>query len=236
MAGCFFTILFAFPILIVLISREKYYPYFFKVAIAWAKTILFVMGFYKEVKYEQEIIKGKSYMYIANHTSMIDIMLMVAVMKNPAVFVGKKELVKIPLFGFVAKKTSIMVDRGNAQSRKEVYDQAQRKIDLGSSICIFPEGLVPSDESIVLSEFKNGAFKLAIEHELPIIPMTFYDCKKRFSYTFFSGSMGKLRVKVHPFIETKELTLKDQEALKKQAFDLIYNELIDDLKTQHSNT
>ncbi len=232
----FFTIFFAFPILIVLISREKYYTKFFKVAIAWAKTILFVMGFYKEVKYEQKIVKGKSYMYSANHTSMIDIMLMLAVMKNPAVFVGKVELTKIPLFGFVFKRTSIVVDRGNTKSRKEVYDQAQRKLNMGLSICIFPEGLVPDDESVVLSDFKNGAFRLAIEHQISIIPMTFYDCKERFSYTFFSGSPGKLRVKVHPFIKTEGLILKDKNSIKKQTFDIIYNELSTDLKLQQIST
>jgi 1-acyl-sn-glycerol-3-phosphate acyltransferase len=100
----------------------------------------------------------------------------------------------------------------------------------GLDVCIFPEGLVPDDESIVLSEFKNGAFRLAIEHQIPIVPMTFYDCKKRFSYTFFSGKPGKLRVKVHSFLSTEGLTLKDCDALKKQTYNLIYNELVNDLK------
>jgi 1-acyl-sn-glycerol-3-phosphate acyltransferase len=100
----------------------------------------------------------------------------------------------------------------------------------GLDVCIFPEGLVPDDESIVLSEFKNGAFRLAIEHQIPVVPITFYDCKKRFSYTFFSGKPGKLRVKVHSFLSTKALTLKDCDALKKQTYNLIYNELVNDLK------
>jgi 1-acyl-sn-glycerol-3-phosphate acyltransferase len=94
------------------------------------------------------------------------------------------------------------------------------------SVCIFPEGLVPEDESIVLNEFKNGAFRLAIEHQIPIVPMTFYDCKKRFSYTFFSGSPGILRVKIHEFIESKGLVIQEKGQLKKKTFDLIYNELI----------
>ena len=228
----FITILIALPVLIVVISHERFYKSFYKVAHLWGKSILFGMGFWEDVKNIQEVEKSKSYMFIANHTSMIDIMLMLSVVKNPSVFVGKVELTKIPLFGYIFKRTSIVVDRNSSKSRKEVYNEAQKRLNNGLSVCIFPEGLVPSDESVVLSEFKNGAFRLAIEHQIPIVPMTFYDCKKRFSYTFFSGSPGKLRVKTHPFIETKGLTLKDRQSLKKQAFDLIFNELLLDSETK----
>jgi len=175
----------------------------------------------------QEITSDKSYMFIANHASLIDVMLMLSVMKNPAVFVGKKELIKLPVFGYVFRKTSIYVDRSSEKSRKEVYIRAQKKLNQGLSIAIFPEGLVP-EESVVLAPFKNGAFRLAIEHQIPIVPMTFYDVKKRFSWTFFSGWPGKLRVKVHPFIETTGLSIDDMEPLKERAFNLIYNELIRD--------
>lgn len=217
-----------FPVLIIVISKEKWYPAFYKIAHFWGKAILFGMGFRKEVKTLQKIESGKSYMFIANHTSMIDIMLMLAVVKNPAIFVGKEELTKIPLFGFVFKQTSITVNRDDRISRNNVIGQAQQKLNKGFSICIFPEGLVPSDKSVVLSDFKNGAFRLAIEYQIPIVPLIFYDCKKRFSYTFFSGSTGKLRVKIDNFIETKGTTQRDRERIKKQTFNLIYNELIED--------
>ena len=227
------TILFVLPVLLILIFDERFYKSFYKIASAWGKTILFGMGFRIEVLEMQEIVKKKGYMFIANHTSMIDIMLMLAVVKNPLVFVGKVELTKIPLFGFIFKRTSITVDRSCFNSRKEVYNEAKKRLDNGLSVCIFPEGLVPSDESIVLSEFKNGAFRLAIEHQIPIVPMTFYDCKKRFSYTFFSGSPGNLRVKIHEFIETNGLTLKDKGLLKNQTYNLIYNELNADSKIKN---
>ena len=227
------TILIVLPVLLVIIFDERFYKTFYRIANVWGKTILFGMGFRAEVIEMQEIVKDKSYMFIANHTSMIDIMLMLAVVKNPSVFVGKVELTKIPLFGFIFKRTSITVDRSSYNSRKEVYNEAKKRLENGLSICIFPEGLVPIDESIVLSEFKNGAFRLAIEHQIPIVPMTFYDCKKRFSYTFFSGSPGKLRVKIHEFIETKGLTLKDKGLLKSQTYNLIFNELNADIKIKN---
>ena len=225
----FFSILAALPLLIILISNDKFYKTFFKVAILWGETILFVMGFKPVVTSEEEIIPDKSYMYIANHTSLVDVMLMLAVMKNPAVFVGKKELIKLPVFGYVFRKTSIYVDRSNEKSRREVYVRAQEKLNRGLSIVIFPEGLVPH-EDVILSEFKNGAFRLAIEHQIPIIPMTFYDCKKRFSWTFFSGWPGNMRVKIHKFLQTDRLTLEDMENLKQQAYNIIYNELVNDMK------
>jgi 1-acyl-sn-glycerol-3-phosphate acyltransferase len=226
----FFSILFALPLLFILISYDRFYKVFFKVAIFWGKTILFVMGFKPIVETEEEIQSDKSYLFIANHASLIDVMLMLAVMKNPAVFVGKREVRNIPVFGYVARKTSILVDRGNAESRKEVYISAQEKLNNGLSIVIFPEGLVPH-EDVILSEFKNGAFRLAIEHQIPIVPMTFYDVKKRFSWTFFSGSPGKLRVKIHNFIQTEGLTLDDMEATKQNAYDIIYKELVNDGQT-----
>ena len=223
------VIVIALPVLLIVISHERFYKSFYKVARWWGRTILFFMGFWSEVTTLEQTVKTKSYMFIANHTSMIDIMLMLSVVENPCVFVGKEELTRIPLFGFIFKRTSITVKRDNANSRKEVYNQAQNRLNKGLSICIFPEGLVPSDESVVLSEFKNGAFRLAIEHQIPIVPMTFYDCKKRFSYTFFSGNPGKLRVKSHYFLETSGLDLSHKDVLKNAAFELIYNELLHDL-------
>ena len=78
------------PILIITISSDKTYPQFFVLARFWAKLILLGMGFPYRIEREQEMEKGKSYMLVANHTSMTDIMLMLAVSKNPFVFVGKK--------------------------------------------------------------------------------------------------------------------------------------------------
>jgi 1-acyl-sn-glycerol-3-phosphate acyltransferase len=191
------------------------------------------MGFNSKVVYNQQPIKGKSYMFIANHTSMIDIMLMLKVAKNPFVFVGKKELAKIPLFGFFYKRTCILVDRNNAKSRQAVFLRAQRRLKQGLSICIFPEGGVP-EEHIDLDSFKDGAFRLAINHQIPIVPMTFLDCKKRFSYTFFSGGPGKLRVVVHPFIETTGLTLHFTKQINDQARTVILDTLLEDKTNKKS--
>ena len=210
--------------------KEKWYPYFFVLARIWAKMALFGTGFYYKIDREQKFEANKSYMLIANHTSMTDIMLMLAVSDQPFVFVGKIELAKIPLFGFFYKRSCILVDRSNSRSRMEVFEQAQKRLRQGLSICIFPEGGVPSDESIVLADFKDGAFRLAIEHQIPIVPITFPDNKKRMSYTFFSGSMGIMRAKVHPFINTTGMTIEnknDIREIKTQSWNRIHKQLLE---------
>src|SRR5690606_39382294 len=135
------------------------------------------MGFRPKIKRLQKLEKRKSYMLVANHTSMTDIMLMFYIVKNPFVFVGKQELVKIPIFGFFYKRTCILVDRNSTKSRKAVFDRAQKRLNQGLSICIYPEGGVSEDQSILLDAFKDGAFRLAIDHQIPIIPMSLPDNK-----------------------------------------------------------
>ncbi|MCU4187875.1 1-acyl-sn-glycerol-3-phosphate acyltransferase [Flavobacterium sp. HXWNR29] len=219
-----------FPFILATILSEKTYPLFFKIARLWSKVILIGMGFHYSIEGDEVFEDGKSYMLVANHTSMTDIMLMLIAVKNhPFVFVGKKELAKIPIFGFIYKRVCILVDRANSKSRYQVFERAQKRIHQGLSICIFPEGGVP-EEHIVLDEFKDGAFRIAIEHGLPIVPMVFFDNKKRFSYTFFSGSPGKMRAKIYPIIETKGKTLEDRNALKQQVRQLILEPLENDLK------
>ncbi len=220
-------ILLFFPILLLLITRENWYRFFFKWARLWATIVLYVCGFVPLRKNGVFNIPNQSFMFIGNHTSMLDIMMMLYTIKNPFVFVGKKELTKIPVFGFFYKKTCILVDRNSAQSKKEVFTQANKKIKLGYSICIFPEGGVPEDQSVILDDFKDGAFRLAIDHQLDIVPLAFPDNKKRFSYLFFSGSLGKTRSYILKRIPTLSLDLTHKNELKQKAKQLILNKLLE---------
>ena len=221
-------ILVLFPVLLISVAKDSWYPFFFRLARLWARIILFGMGFLPRIKRLQKTEKGKSYMYVANHTSMVDIMLMLHSVRNPFVFVGKKELSKFPIFGYFYKQTCILVDRGDAKSRRAVFESAQERLNQGLSICIFPEGGVPEDRNLLLDAFKDGAFRLAIEHQIPIVPLVFYDNKKRFSYDFFSGSPGRMRVKVLPFINTAGKKLIDRKELREQTYAAIRTELLND--------
>ncbi len=216
------------PFLILLSISEKTYPQFFWLARnIWARLILYGMGCIPRISWDEPLQKGKSYVLVANHTSMLDIMLMLWVSKNPFVFVGKKELLNIPVFGFFYKRVCILVDRDNSKSRIAVYRRAQHRLDQGMSICIFPEGGVPP-EKVVLDSFKDGAFKMAIAHNIPIVPMVFFDAKKRFPFSIFSGGPGMLRVKVLSFVRTENFPENQKAILREQVRDKILKELQQD--------
>ena len=217
------------PLLLILTSTEKWYPKFYWVARnLWAKPMLYAMGFYPRINQNEVLKKEQNYVLVANHTSVTDIMLMYVCSRNPFVFVGKKELAKTPIFGYFYKRVSILVDRSDLQSRKQVYHQAFQRLSTGLSVCIFPEGGVPDDETIVLDTFKDGAFRLAIELQIPIVPMTFFDNKRRFPFRFFAGSTGRMRVNINPIIPTKGLSIADKQTLKEHVRALILTQLINE--------
>ncbi|MEM6542058.1 MAG: lysophospholipid acyltransferase family protein, partial [Bacteroidota bacterium] len=208
------------------VGSEKSYAQFYWLARnVWAKCILFGMGCWPKLQGNNPMQKGNNYMLVANHTSMLDIMLMMYISRNPFVFVGKQELAKIPVFGFFYKRVCILVDRKSPNSRMRVYKSVQKRLRQGLGICIFPEGGVP-EEHIVLDHFKDGAFKMAIAHGIPIVPLSFLDCKKRFPFHFFNGGPGRLRVKLHPIIETLNCE-KEQAAILKAA---VRNTILNDLE------
>lgn len=217
-------LVFSLPLFLATLSPKTYRQFFWMARNLWAKPILFGMALIPRVTWTQRIERTKSYMLISNHTSMVDIMLMLYVSKNPFVFVGKKELEKLPIFGFFYKRVCILVDRKSPRSRAEVFKSVRKRLDDGLSICIFPEGGVP-DKNILLDNFKDGAFRMAIEHKIPIVPITFFDCKEHFPWEFFSGYPGKLRVTVHPLIETGILELEDTRTLRNQSRNIILREL-----------
>ena len=221
------TLILLCPLFLVLTYKTKYYPAFWKVLRGWSFFLIYSMGFRLKVEREQELEKDKSYMFCPNHASLVDGFVLVALSKNPIVLVGKKELVKVPIFGFFYKKVVIVVDRSDPESRKKVYRMAKERLKNGTSIAIFPEGLVP-EENVILAPFKNGAFSLAIQHQIPIVPHIYYDCKRLFSWEFFKGHPGIFRIKQGSFIKTEGLTMDDKECLRDTTFSVIHDELLND--------
>lgn len=225
----FITILIMVPFLLVLTSKEEYYPTFWKMVRLWAKVLIYGMGFRLKIQADEVLDRNKSYMFCPNHASLMDPFVLIALSKNPIVFVGKQEFVKIPIFGFFYKRVVIMVDRSSPKSRKRVYEMAKKRLQNGVSMAIFPEGLVPT-ENVILAPFKNGAFSLAIEYEIPIVPQVYLDGKRLFSWDFFKGGPGVFRIRQHKFIQTKDLEQSDMQKLKEKTFDIIYNDLVNDKK------
>ena len=219
--GAVLTILMGIPVLLLSIRKEHYkYAYFF--IRIWCFGMFYGMGFRYTLKNltVKKIDKNKQYVFIANHTSIMDVMLPCILMPDhPLVFVGKKELVKIPIFGTIYKRICVMVDRNSPKSRADVYRRCAERMEEGDSIVLFPEGGVSEDESIILDSFKDGAFQLATTHQKSILVFTFVGLKRMFPFNNAKGHPGRVQVYFNDILEptrsVTELKLDAHEQIKK---------------------
>jgi len=141
------------------------------------------------------------------------------------VFVGKKGVTNFTFFEWFYNKTMITFDRSSASSSFKAYRKADKLLKSGTSIVVFPEGKVPAKE-IRLGEFKLGAFKLAIHNQVPIIPITFVDNKRKYPEDKLELKLGFLRVFIHNPIHTNNMGMKNASSLKDQVFLAINKTLI----------
>lgn len=230
---CWFLFLSTFLILTIgifwtfpLSFSAKTFPLAYKGIRFWAILLFYGSGFRLKFEGNLKLDSKKSYMFISNHTSLVDIVVMAIIHPNhPMVFVGKKELVKVPIFGTIYKRIAIMVDRNDQKSKAKVFRLAKEKIQLGNSIVIFPEGGVSDDTNLILDKFKDGAFTISTITDLPIAVYAFKGLKEMFPFSWKRGYPGTVKVKLLDIIETKELSLKDKEELKKLCFQKILSEL-----------
>ncbi len=220
----FISILLILPFILITSIAEKQYKYFFKWMRRWAYIILGGMGFIPKVDWRFRPKKDEQYIIIANHSSEIDIMMTLALVPGCFVFIGKKELAKIPVFGYFYKRTNILVDRKSISSKKNVLKRAAEKIEEGTGVCIYPEGGIPNDP-VRLAPFKMGAFKLAVEFGIPILPIAFPNNRRHFPDFTEGGYPGVLKARVLPPIPTKDLSLQDLDELKEKCFDLLDSHL-----------
>ena len=153
-----------FPFLVIVLLLPKAYTKLFWIARnIWARIVLHGSGYYVEVENKDKLKSETNCLIIANHSSHMDVFLMLIANKKPFMFVGKKELYSIPLFGYIYKRAAIMVDRSDPKSRFEVYGKANEMLKRGYNVCIFPESHY-LDDTILLADFKRGAFKIAIDN------------------------------------------------------------------------
>ncbi len=222
--GVAVVILVLYPFIFITSLKTEWYPRFFVFARIWAWMVLIWSGLWPKVRWEERPDPDRVYIICANHTSMMDIMMTLAVFPNCFLFIGKKELTKLPLFGYFYRKTNLLVDRSSLRSRRDVFDRAARKVDEGLGLCIYPEGGVPK-EDVLLAPFKNGAFKLSVEKSVPIIPVAYPDNKRHFPFSFTKGYPGVCRAIVHPFLVPREKTEAEIFRLKESCYDTLLQSL-----------
>lgn len=166
----------------------------------------------------ENIKKGKAYIYVSNHTSFLDIPGLVLTIPGDFRPLGKKELLKLPIFGWIAKKAMVVVDRTSVESRKKSINYLKKLLQLGISILIFAEGTQNRSKE-VLQPFYDGAFKIAIDTQQSILPIVVVGAGKLMPPSKFQIKPGLVKLIVGEEIQTKGLTPDDVTALKQKVFE-----------------
>lgn len=192
-----------------------------------AFTPTFLSGFIFKREFEEEIDWNKTYIICPNHASNIDIFAMSLVAKNNFFFLGKQELLDNPITKIFFQTIDIPINRESKISSFRAFKKTSERIAIGMSPIIFPEGKIGEEFPPVLHEFKNGPFRLAIEHQINIIPVTLqnnwklwwddgkkYGCKPGISHIY-----------IHKPIDVSKFDLKDDLALKELVYQKISSKL-----------
>lgn len=191
----------------------------------WADTWLFMIGIRVRITYEWPHDKTKQYIFVANHISNMDVPMFAKVIRQPVRALGKSELAKIPVFGFLYRNTVVMVDRSNADNRARSVMVLKSVVRKGISIFIFPEGTF-NETGKLLKDFYDGAFRIAVETGTPIKPVIFADTIDRLHHhSVFSLSPGKSRGIFLEEISVDGYSIKDVPALKQKVFTVMHNAL-----------
>lgn len=176
--------------------------------------LLFMTGIWvKKINREQMPDKG-AHVYISNHRSMLDIIVNAYANKQAAFFLAKKSITKFPVFGIMVKALGILVDRKDEASRRKSYDTMRDTLLEGYSLFIYPEG-TRNRSDVPLNPFYDGAFRAAIEAQVPVISQTLVFVTDRYSPEHpLLLSPGKVEVYFDGPFSTKGLTIDDLEHFK----------------------
>ncbi|CAN5359013.1 lysophospholipid acyltransferase family protein [soil metagenome] len=221
----FFFIL-VWPILYVL-RKTKQYRYLnqFRRLIIFLSTT--VSGIFFNIDYETAVDWKRTYIIVGNHTSNLDVSAISMAAKNNFCFIGKEELLDNMVLGFFFRTIDITVNRESKMSSFRAFKTAAERIKNGVTVVIFPEATIPDDYPPVLYPFKNGAFRLAIELKIPVIPVTSLDTWKVLWDTgsIYGSRPGICNIFVHKPVETLHLTVDDADMLRDEVHAIIENKL-----------
>jgi len=168
-------------------KRNRTFSFF---AYYWSKTVLKVSGIKVLTVGLEKVDLSKPYVFVSNHASMFDITAVVVGVDRYVRFIVKKEIGKVPIFGWATARAHIMVDRHSGTDSARGLNRAAQRIALGESVILFAEGTRTRDGN--LQPFKRGAFSLAIEAGVPIVPLTIlgsYSIMKRGSIGLRKGEI-----------------------------------------------
>ncbi|THU39387.1 1-acyl-sn-glycerol-3-phosphate acyltransferase [Niastella caeni] len=201
--------------------------FIYRVCTLWADVWFLLIGIRHRNQYEYPHDKNKQYIFVANHISYLDAPVIVKTLRQKVRVLGKVEVSKVPLFGFIYRNTVVTVDRSSATQRANSVRILKSVIRKGISIFIFPEGTF-NETHKPLKELYDGAFRIAIETQTPIKPLLFLDSWHRMHYrSVFSLNPGRSRTVFLKEIPVDGLTGKDVEALKQQVAKVMEQKLME---------
>ncbi len=182
----------------------------------WSVLWLWLIGM--PVRAEGEPMPEGRYIVVANHISYLDTLVIFPAIKGYFRPLGKKEIVKIPIVGFIYKQIVILVDRGSAQSRAKSMKLMWRVLKNEGNIVIFPEGTF-NETGAALKDFYDGAFRLALTTGTDILPLLLPDTSERWHYSgWWKLWPGRNRVKFLEPVSVAGMTMADLAALKQETY------------------
>lgn len=224
------TFIIVFPIFLICAQNKHWHKFAYKVTYIWAWVYFFLVGIKVTIENQNETKWTKPCVYVANHFSYTDIA-SIPLIASDACFVGKQSITKAPLFGYYFRKLHITVNRSSIRDRAKVLENSGEALEDGKSLVIFPEGGIRSDNPPQQAPYKDGAFRIAINRGVPIVPITLAKNWKMFPDDGKFLLRGKsITIVIHKVIDTKDLNENDVPVIKKDVFKTIQAEL--DLKNQ----
>ncbi len=143
----------------------------------WMRIFFFLSGCRLKIIGEKHFENGKNYIVVSNHNSLMDVPLTTPFIPGPNKTIAKSEMSKIPVFGLIYKRGSILVDRSSKNSRQQSFKLMRNVLKMGMHMCIYPEGTRNKTE-LPLKAFHDGAFRLAVETGTSIIPALLFNTKR----------------------------------------------------------
>ena len=215
-----------FPVFIIpsLISK-KGSKLSFKAIRLWSFLFSFFNRIIYKVEGKEHFKKGQNYVIISNHTSFLDTPAIPQAIDAPFKALAKKELTKIPIFGIIIKTITEVVDRSNPRSRQKSKDRLNEVLKNENSILVFPEGTMNRTDK-PLQGFYDGAFRIAIDAQAPILPVVIKGAAKLMKPSSFVMKPGKVYVKLLAPISTVGLTQKELPQLKAEVVEKMQTELL----------
>lgn len=209
-----------FPFIFITIQYKPWHPIGHKLTQVWSYSLFFIIGKRIRVKREFDMNPKGTYVFVANHFSYLDIATGMGIFNNYFGFIGKSSVKKIPLIGYMFYKLHIMVDRSDKNSRSNSLSRGIKSLKSGKSVFVMPEGgIISKNIPQMAHPFKDGAFIMAIENQVPIVPITFVNNYK--VMPVFKLHWGTPQVVIHEAISTENKTKADVKILKEEVYGII---------------